>query len=120
MNPAEAYILNQVEPFKSILLQLQMVVEQTIPEAVLLYKYSIPFYYLQGKQPFCYLNRTKGYVDMGFWNAAHLTINTDHMVSKGRKYMKSLRYYTIEDINHDILVAVLQNAYEVRDKKFYS
>ena len=120
MNPAETYILNQEEPFRTILLQIQVVVAQTIPEAEMLFKYRIPFYYLEGKRPFCYLNCAKGYVDMGFWNAAHLTIDTEYMVSEGRKHIKSLRYYTVEEINHDILVAVLKNAYEVRDKKFYS
>ena len=120
MNPAEEYILRQPEPFQSIVLQLQLLIEQTIPSAKLLFKYRIPFYYLNGKRPFCYVNCTNGYVDLGFWNAAHLTVHTDCMISEGRKQLKSLRYFTPEDIDHDILVAVLRNAYEVRDKKFYS
>lgn len=45
MNPAEHYILNQEEPFRSILLQIQVVIENTIPVA-LKYKYRIPFYYI--------------------------------------------------------------------------
>ena len=120
MNPAEAYILSQEEPYKTILLQLQVIVEQTIPEAVMLYKYRIPFYYLEGKRPFCFLNCTKGYVDVGFWNGAHLSKHTELMESKGRKQMKSLRYYTVEDINHEVFREVLLEAYEVRDRKFYS
>lgn len=120
MNSAEEYILRQSEPFKAILLQIQLVVEQTIPEAVLLYKYRIPFYYLQGKRPFCYLNCSRGYVDLGFWNGSHLTVHTELMITEGRKQIKSLRYFTAEDINHDVLKAVLQNAYDVRDKKFYN
>jgi hypothetical protein len=46
MNPAEQYILNQEEPGKSILPHLQLFIESTLPGAVLLYKYKIPFYYL--------------------------------------------------------------------------
>jgi len=84
----------------------------------LLYKYRIPFYYLDGK-PFCYLNVSKGYLDVGFWHAAHLTNHTELMVTEGRKVMKSLRYYTPEDINEEILIEVLQEAYELRNKKFY-
>ena len=43
MNPAEAYILRQEEPYKSILLQLQAIIEAVVPEAELLYKWKIPF-----------------------------------------------------------------------------
>jgi len=39
MNPAENYILNQPEPYKTILLHLQILVEHTLPELELKYKY---------------------------------------------------------------------------------
>ncbi|MGB0789228.1 MAG: DUF1801 domain-containing protein [Marinirhabdus sp.] len=119
MNPAAQYILQQPEPFKSILLQLQLVIEATVPGLQLLYKYKTPFYYVAGKRPFCYLNCTNGYVDVGFWNAAHLTKHTELMVAEGRKHIKSLRYFTPKDINEKILMDVLNEAYCVRDKKFY-
>ena len=119
MNPAEQYILNQPEPAKSILLHLQLIIEAEIPGAVLLYKYKVPFYYLEAKRPFCYLNHTKGYVDLGFWNAAHLTKHTSEMISEGRKHMKSLRYFKLEDIDEAILLDVLSEAYSLRDKKYY-
>jgi len=66
MNPAEEYILEQLEPFRSILLQVQVVIESTIPEVELKFKYKIPFYYIDGA-PFCYLNvpKNKKYVDVG-------------------------------------------------------
>ena len=93
MNPAEEYILNQPEPFRSVLLHLQVIIENTIPEVELKYKYKIPFYYLEGT-PYCYLNvpKKKGYVDLGFWNATHLTVNLQYMTTAGRKMIKSLRY----------------------------
>ena len=47
MNPAENYILNQFEPFRSILLHLQVVIEHTISDVDLKYKYRIPFYYIR-------------------------------------------------------------------------
>jgi len=119
MNPSEEYILNQPEPFRSILLHLQTIIEQNVPEADLKYKYRIPFYYLNGK-PFCYLNQAKDYVDLGFWNAAHLTVHLEYMTTAGRKIMRSLRYTSTEEIDHNILVAVLKDAYSVKDKKFYS
>jgi hypothetical protein len=118
MNPAEDYILNQEEPFRSILLHLQSVIESTVPNVDLKYKYRIPFYYIDGR-PFCYLNQSKNYVDVGFWNAAHLTTHLDKMTTTGRKIMKSLRYTSLDEIDHDVLVDVLNDAFAVRDRKFW-
>jgi hypothetical protein len=119
MNPAEQYILNQEEPGKSILLHLQVLIESTLLDAVLLYKFKIPFYYIEGKQPFCYLNYTKGYVDICFWHGRHLSLHTEYLVSKGRKHMKSLRYFKPEDVDETILVDVLNEAYMFRNRKYY-
>ncbi len=118
MNPAEEYILQQPEPFRSILLHLQSVIEQTVPDVALKYKYKVPFYYLNGK-PFCYLNQAKDYVDLGFWNAAHLSVHLELMTTAGRKMMRSLRYTSLKEINHTVLTEVLLDAYAVRHKKFY-
>lgn len=118
MNPAENYILSQPEPYRSILLHLQSVIEQTVPEVDSKYKYKIPFYYLQGK-PFCYMNQSKNYVDLGFWKAAHLTVHLEHMTAAGRKMMRSLRYTSLEEIDHAILVEVLKDAYSIKDVKFW-
>lgn len=118
MNPSEVYILNQKEPYRSILLSLQIIIETTIPNVELLYKYKIPFYYID-KKPFCYLNVTKGYVDLVFWHGAHLTNHTEFLVSGGRKHMKSLRYFTLEEINQEIVIEILQEAYSVKNEKYY-
>ncbi|GAB5472388.1 MAG: hypothetical protein Mars2KO_04870 [Maribacter sp.] len=118
MNPAEAYILKQSEPFRSILLHLQAVIEHTVADVDLKYKYRIPFFYTEGR-PFCYMNQSKDYVDLCFWNAAHLTVHRELMVKDGRKVMRSLRYKSLEEINDMVLVEVLQDAYAVRHKKFY-
>ncbi len=118
MNPAEEYILNQSEPYRSILLHLQLAITHTLPDAELKFKYRIPFYYIDGR-PCCYLNCTKGYVDLGFWNAAHLSVHLEHMVTTGRKVMRSLRYKSLEDIDDVILTEVLQDAYAVKNRKFW-
>lgn len=118
MNPSAAYILNQTEPYRSMLLHLQSVIEMTIPEVDLKFKYRIPFYYSNGR-PFCYLNQSKDYVDLGFWNGAYLNKSLEFMTSSGRKMIKSLRYFSLEGIDDKILIEVLQEAYSVRDKKFY-
>ena len=120
MKPAEAYILSQEEPFKSILLHLQLIIEQNFPEVVLEFKWRIPFYYLDGN-PFCFLNpsKKKKYVDVGFYGINGLEQYNDILISEGRKKVRSLRYTTIEDINSDILVDVLTLANKNKEQGFW-
>jgi len=109
----------RIKPNCCVLLHLQFVIEATVPDAVMLYKYKIPFYYLDGKQPFCYLNQTKDYVDLGFWHGAHITKHLDKLVSENRKHMKSLRYFSSEEINETVLTDILREAYSARHRKYY-
>lgn len=99
-------------------MHLQLIIQQTLKDADLLFKWKMPFYYVD-KRPICYLNQTKDYVDVGFWNAAHLTVFQEQMTRDGRKIMKSLRYKSLTDINEHVLVAIVKEAYQIRDKKFY-
>ena len=117
MNPAEAYILDQPEPFKSMLLQVQVIVENTLPEFDLLSKWKIPFYF-SGKCPICYLNVSKGYLDVCFWLSDEFALNIPDLVSEKRKRVKSLRYYSIEDINSDVLIDCINEAYRTRQEGF--
>ena len=109
MNPAENYILNQPEPYRSILLHLQIVIENTIPEVELLYKYKIPFYYIH-KKPFCYLNAShkKQFVDLGICKGKHVKIHEDYLITEKRKKMASLRYKNPENIDERVLIEVLK------------
>ncbi|WP_299220081.1 DUF1801 domain-containing protein [uncultured Aquimarina sp.] len=117
MKPAEEYILKQPEPFKSMLLHLQVVIETTLPEVELLFKWRVPFYYV-GKSPICYLNVTRGYVDVGFWGAQYFTDYVDKLETDKRKYVKSLRYRKPEEIEEEIFVEILKQAYTYRNEKF--
>lgn len=109
MNPAENYILNQPEPYKSILLHLQLLIEQTITELELKYKWKVPFYYYQGK-PFCYFNAShkKQYVDIGLVKGKLINVHQEYLVGEKRKKMVSLRYKNIEEIDSQILVEVIE------------
>ncbi|TMM29518.1 DUF1801 domain-containing protein [Polaribacter aestuariivivens] len=120
MKPAEEYILKQPEPYKSILLHLQILIESSFPNTDLQFKWKIPFYYLDDK-PFCYLNpsKKKGYVDVAFWVSAHLTKYNELLISENRKVVKSLRYKSIDDINEEVLLTVLEEAHQLKDKGFY-
>lgn len=120
MRPADNYILNQQEPYRGILLHLQLMIETTLPEVELKFKWNIPCFYI-GKSPICYMNvsHKKKFVDLGFWNSANLTKHLDILVSEKRKVVRSLRYSTLEEIDDKILTDVLKNAYAVRQNGFY-
>ncbi len=120
MNPAEEYILSREEPYRSMLLHLKAVIEAVIPEVNMKYKWSIPCFYAE-KRPICYLNASyKGkFVDIAFWNSAHLTKHIELMYSEKRKVVKSFRYGSLEEINDEILIEVLQEVYKLKEKGFY-
>ena len=117
MKPAEAYILNQIEPYKSILLHLQILIEHTFVEAHMEYKWSIPCYYV-GTRPICYLNQSKDYVDVGFWHSAHLTKYTEYLISDNRKVVKSMRYKSLDDIDDVLFINILKEVEKHKNKSF--
>lgn len=110
MNPAENYILKQPEPYRSMLLHLQVIVENTIPEVALLYKYRIPFYYYK-KRPLCFLNAShkNQFVDICFARGNQITIHQDQLVTEKRKKMASLRYKSLEEVNDKVLIEIIKN-----------
>ncbi len=115
MKPQDLYILNQPEKYRDILLHVLAVVEQVVPEATLEYKWKIPFFYLD-KKPFCYLNAShkKQFVDVAFIKGFELKKNQQHLVAdNGRSMVKSLRYSNLEDIDNEILISVLTEAYKL-------
>ncbi|NRB84825.1 MAG: DUF1801 domain-containing protein [Winogradskyella sp.] len=117
MNPAETYILKQEEPYKSILMQLQTIIEAVAPDAKLLYKWKIPFYYNNGI-PLCFLNQSKDYVDFAFWHYDKMDKYVDQFIDANRKSIRSLRFKTVEDINDEIVVYVLQKQVEINTNPF--
>lgn len=120
MKPAEEFILRQEEPFRSILLHLQVLIENNFSGVELKYKWKIPVYYLNGYQ-LCYLNVStkKGYVDVGFWAKNILDEFNAFLVSEGRKVVKSLRYSTVEDINEEIFLQVVKEVAKHNYKGFW-
>lgn len=120
MNPAENYIINQPEPYRSILLHVQVIIEHTIPEAELKYKWNIPCYYV-GKRPICYLNAShkNEFVDIAFWHSSYITKYTEHLISENRKVVKSLRYKTLENVNDVVLISILKQVNSNKEPGFY-
>ena len=117
MNPAEEYIFTRKEPFKAMLLELQVLIEHTLQDYELLYKWRLPIYYSDGC-PICYLNVTKGYVDVCFWARKNFDVHLDILISEKRKFVKSLRYRNLEEIDGQVLIECLKEAYRTRGKKF--
>ncbi len=117
MNPAETYILEKPEPFKSMLLQAQVMVLQTIPEAELHFKWRLPMYFVC-KAPICYFNVTKGYFDLCFWVRDSWKVHLDVLNAENRAFVKSLRYHTPEDMNFDHIIGCLEEAYRTRKPGF--
>lgn len=107
MNPAETYILSKPEPWRSMLIELQAVIKHTIPEIEEAYKWHLPFYSLKGKM-FCFLNFRKSFVDVGFPKGIHIEGFDDILVAgENRKNLRSLRYYTQEEIDVELLHEIL-------------
>ena len=121
MKPAELYILNSPEPFRTMLMHLQILVESTIAEVELKYKWKIPVYYI-GKKPLCYFNASikKGYVDVAFWTAVDLSKFDEHLITENRKVVKSLRYFSLEEINEEVLIEILQIIGNSHQNGFYT
>jgi hypothetical protein len=117
LNPSEAYILKQEEPYKSILLQLQVIIEAVLPNPELLYKWRIPFYYNNGI-PICFLNQSKDYVDFAFWHFEKLEKYTEHFIDTNRKSIRSLRFKSVEDINDEVIIYVLEKQLEINTNPF--
>jgi hypothetical protein len=109
VNPSESYILEQAEPYRTVLIHLQTLIEQGISGLEMRYKYRIPFYYLKGR-PFCYLNKSRDYVDLGIPNGYLLKCHRQKLQSEGRKNVRSLRFRSIEEIDADVLLDVLREA----------
>ena len=111
MKPSEEYILKQSPEFQEIIYYVISVVEQEMDAIELLFKWGIPYFYFR-KKPFCYLapNHKKGFVDAGFARGFQLKRNQEYLVDEKRNTVKSLRYYSLETINNEILVDVIQEA----------
>ena len=117
MNPAEDYILKQQEPFKSILLQLQTIIEAVVPDVEMRYKWRIPVFYSNGIS-ICYLNQSKDYVDFAFWHRKQIDKYQEHFVISNRKSVGSLRYKSVDDIQDDVIVYVLQEQLRINTSPY--
>ena len=107
MKPTDLYILNQPENYRNILFHIIAVIQNTIPDVTLEYKWTVPYFYYK-KKPLCYLNASHNHA---FPRGFQLKNNQEHLIAdKGRNTIKSLRYYSLTGIDNDILISVLEEA----------
>lgn len=95
-----------------MLLHIIIIVEKAIPESTLEYKWTVPYFYYK-KKPFCYLNANQklGFIDVGFAKGFQLKTNQDSLVAdNGRNTIKSLRYFSLDEIDNSILISVIKEA----------
>lgn len=112
MKPADLYLLNQPDMYRDILLHIVSVIKNTIPEVTLEYKWTVPYFYYK-KKPLCYLNAShkNHFVDVGFAKGFQLKQNQQHLVAdNGRNTVKSLRYYSLDEVDNEVLISVLKEA----------
>lgn len=114
MKPAEEYILKQPQQYKEIIYYVCSVIEQEFPETEMLFKWKIPFYYLD-KKPFCYINvsHKKKFVDIAFFYGNQLKNNLEFLISENRTQIKSLRYFDLDTIPDNVLRDIINEAKEV-------
>lgn len=117
MNPAEEYILSQNEPFRAMLLEVQLLIEHTLPSHELHYKWRLPVFYYEDC-PICYLNVTKGYLDVCFWARTGFDVHLETLIAENRKFVRSLRYYHPDDIDAEILIECIEEAFRTRKKGY--
>ena len=101
MNPVETYILEQKEPYQSIMIYLRFVIKKVIPEIEETYNYRIPFFKLENK-PLLYLNILKGtdFVDVGFVRGVNLESDFPELQNfKNRKQVRSLQIKELENFD---------------------
>ena len=112
MKPVDEYFINQKEPYQSIMLYVRSIILNTLPEVEEKYRYRIPFYNM-GKKPMIYLNILKGkdYVDVAFVQGILLEKQFPILKNDNkRKQVRSIQLKTIEDLDHENFVELLQEA----------
>jgi hypothetical protein len=115
VNPALEYIHKSPQPYREIMMQLQLIIESAIPDIQLKYKWRMPFYYLDDQTMFCFLNYRKTYVDLGLTYGNRLSNKHGVLIDgANRKMLRSLKYASLEDINDVILIETLKELFKLR------
>lgn len=118
MNPIEAHIYSQQEPYRTIMIYIRALIKRTIPEIEETYSYRIPFFAWKRK-PMVYLNILKGtnYVDVAFVQGILFENEFPELKNHNkRKQVRSLQVYNLEAFDEIKFKALLSTAQSRLDK----
>jgi hypothetical protein len=118
MSPVEDYISGFEGPQKEIMLYLHDLIMKH-PGITTKISYGLPFYYR--KSWICYLNPTKnGGVELAFTRGNELSNEQGLLDSKGRKQVSGITFYQINNLPHNSILEILQEAMLLDEKVPYS
>ncbi|ARN79224.1 hypothetical protein BST97_15210 [Nonlabens spongiae] len=110
MHEALQYIEDLPEPFVQVARELHLMIMERSDSMKLEFKWSLPFYKLDGKM-FCFINFRKDYLDLGLMNGIHLEDSFGKLVDgENRKRLRSLRFTDLEDIANNRTEFYLEQA----------
>jgi len=111
----EAYFFSKDEKFTKLLFLLRAIIIKSDTIIIETIKYKIPFYVY--KSNLCYINIVKDkYVDLGFIDGFKLPNNYNKLIAgNNRKRMKSLRFFSIDDFNEEVVRATLIEAIDFQN-----
>lgn len=111
MNPVETYIYNQEGEVREILSYLHDLFTQRYGMTYRI-RFRIPFYDIT--KWVCYVNpQKKGGVELCFLHGRWMDDPNNILESKGRKQIHGITYKTLNDIDEDLLISVIEEAIRV-------
>ncbi len=108
--------LDTVSPTQQVIVQeLDRLILAQSDKLHFKFSYELPFY--QYIKNLCYINCKKnGEVDLCFWNGKQLDI--PELEWNGRVMIKSLTFVVPDDIDEELLVFALQEAFKLQEKLY--
>ncbi len=108
MSEALDYIQQSTAEQRKLFQLSRSVIINSSPRMVESFAYKVPFYSIHYK--ICYLNRLKKGIDIGFVRGNELSDPHGILSDEGRKMVKSIRLFSREEFNEDILRETVQEA----------
>jgi hypothetical protein len=103
----DQYILNAGGVHAEILTRLRALIFRVVPKAVESFKWSRPVYGL-GKD-FCYLQKNKNYVSLGFMNLTKIE-DPEQLLEGTGKTMRHLKFSSPEEIDEAYLSVMIEQS----------
>jgi len=112
MNPIDNYILEQKEPYQSIMLYVREVIYKALPSVQEKFSYRIPFF-MHCNKPMIYFNILKGtsYVDVAFVQGILLEEDYPQLRNdRNRKQVRSIQIKSLKDFDELMFIQLVKDA----------